>query len=85
MRRLSLVTCVPPVTELRVSVPGSLSTGADSPVIAALRQLAPSRARVALASLRRLTGGRRTRRDHAGVERTGDVERCFYPAAGIAR
>ena len=35
MRSQSLVTVVPPVTELRMSVPGSLSTGADSPVIAA--------------------------------------------------
>ena len=33
--RLSLVSVVPPVTELRMSVPGSLRTGADSPVIAA--------------------------------------------------
>ncbi len=31
----SLTRVVPPVTELRMSVPGSLSTGADSPVIAA--------------------------------------------------
>ena len=31
----SLTTTVPPVTELRMSVPGSLSTGADSPVMAA--------------------------------------------------
>ena len=35
MRSQSLMTVVPPVTELRMSVPGSLSTGADSPVIAA--------------------------------------------------
>ena len=35
MRRKSLTIVVPPVTELRMSVPGSLSTGADSPVIAA--------------------------------------------------
>ena len=35
MRSQSLTTVVPPVTELRMSVPGSLSTGADSPVIAA--------------------------------------------------
>ena len=35
MRSQSLVTVVPPVTELRMSVPGSLRTGADSPVIAA--------------------------------------------------
>ena len=33
--RRSLVTCVPPVTLDRISVPGSFSTGADSPVIAA--------------------------------------------------
>ncbi len=32
--RVSLVSVVPPVTLLRMSVPGSLSTGADSPVIA---------------------------------------------------
>ena len=31
----SLTTCVPPVTEERMSVPGSLSTGALSPVMAA--------------------------------------------------
>ena len=31
----SLTSVVPPVTELRMSVPGSLSTGADSPVMAA--------------------------------------------------
>ncbi len=31
----SLTSVVPPVTELRMSVPGSLRTGADSPVIAA--------------------------------------------------
>jgi hypothetical protein len=31
----SETTCVPPVTELATSLPGSLSTGADSPVIAA--------------------------------------------------
>ena len=31
----SLTRLVPPVTELRMSVPGSLRTGADSPVIAA--------------------------------------------------
>ncbi len=31
----SLTNVVPPVTELRMSVPGSLRTGADSPVIAA--------------------------------------------------
>ena len=35
MRRESLTTVVPPVTELRMSVPGSFSTGADSPVMAA--------------------------------------------------
>ena len=35
MTSRSLVSVVPPVTELRMSVPGSLSTGADSPVIAA--------------------------------------------------
>ncbi len=34
MTRLSLVRVVPPVTLLRMSVPGSLSTGADSPVMA---------------------------------------------------
>ena len=31
----SEMICVPPVTEERISVPGSLRTGADSPVIAA--------------------------------------------------
>ena len=35
MTRRSLVSVVPPVTELRMSVPGSLRTGADSPVMAA--------------------------------------------------
>ncbi len=35
MRSQSLVTVVPPVTELRMSVPGSFRTGADSPVMAA--------------------------------------------------
>ena len=35
MTRRSLTSVVPPVTELRMSVPGSLSTGADSPVMAA--------------------------------------------------
>ena len=35
MTSRSLTSVVPPVTELRMSVPGSLSTGADSPVIAA--------------------------------------------------
>ena len=34
MTRRSLTSVVPPVTELRMSVPGSLSTGADSPVMA---------------------------------------------------
>ena len=34
MTSRSLVSVVPPVTELRMSVPGSLSTGADSPVMA---------------------------------------------------
>ena len=33
--RVSLVIVVPPVTELRMSVPGSLRTGADSPVMTA--------------------------------------------------
>ncbi len=35
MTRRSLTSVVPPVTELRMSVPGSLRTGADSPVMAA--------------------------------------------------
>src|SRR5262245_19350972 len=35
MTRWSLTSVVPPVTELRMSVPGSSRTGADSPVIAA--------------------------------------------------
>ena len=35
MTSRSLTSVVPPVTELRMSVPGSLRTGADSPVIAA--------------------------------------------------
>ncbi len=35
IRSASLTTCVPPVTDERMSVPGSLSTGADSPVMAA--------------------------------------------------
>ena len=35
MRSVSLTTWVPPVTLERMSVPGSLRTGADSPVIAA--------------------------------------------------
>jgi hypothetical protein len=35
MESVSLVTVVPPVTVLRMSVPGSLSTGADSPVMTA--------------------------------------------------
>ncbi len=34
MASVSLVSVVPPVTLLRISVPGSLRTGADSPVIA---------------------------------------------------
>ena len=35
MTSRSLTSVVPPVTELRMSVPGSLRTGADSPVMAA--------------------------------------------------